>query len=410
MADDDPVAQMTWLRSPDGQAAIAAAQSAWDLCDGDALRAGSRLRSVMALSSERAAAALEQVSLRDTARTRYGITDPRLLLTRDGLEAATRPVVAAQRAEVLRANGATTVLDLTAGLGFDTRALLAAGLEVFAIERDPVIAGFLQFNCPRATVIRQDVVSDGLDELLSRLGPLDVVFADPARRDPAAARDAATARARPERDPERWSPPWSWIGSIPHPRVAAKVSPAMAVPAGWQAQWVSVDRTVVECALYSWPALASEHEAVLVKGTSVVGRVSGRPSPAPQATSLGPWLIEVDPAILRAGLLGRIAADMDAAALGPHTSWLTSEIPSEQPGLRSHRVITVLPRQDRMARRDLAGRGITRATAKCRDVAASPGSILRALGLSEGPGAVVVATTLAGQPLRVLVETAHPAS
>lgn len=418
MVDDDPgvderVPRAQWLTSPEGQQALSLARDARRQAAGDALRGGTLLRSSVDLPPDLAAAALEQAELAETAATRHGIDEPGLLFTRDGLEAATRPVVADRRAQALARDGIRRVADLTGGLGLDTAAFLRAGLEVTSVERDPVIATFLRHNCPDATVIEADTTDpEVLASLLTGLEPTDVVFADPARRDPAAARDGRTARARPERDPERWSPPWSWVEGLSHPRVMAKVAPSFTPPPGWSAEWVSVDRTVVECTVRSWPAGAALRTATVIApdGSTVQVQVQVEADDAdgPLADSLGPWLHEIDPAVVQAGAIGALARSDRLAWLGPGTTWLTGDHCSSHPALRGHEVIADLPGNDRQARRQLADLGVTAATVKSRDASVTPRDALRALGLREGPGQSVVITTVAGRQHRVLVGPAQP--
>lgn len=409
MADRDPGARARWLASPEGRTAIDAALAALTESGGDPLRAGDSLRRTTGLASDLAAAALDQAALAELARQRIGIDRSDLLLTRDGLEAATRPEVARHRAELLRAAGVQRVVDLTGGLGFDTAAFLEAGLEVTTLERDPVIATYLRHNCPRADVVCADATSPGvLAGLLDQLGPDDAVFIDPARRDTAAARDAVTARARPERDPERWSPPWSWVASIDHPRIAAKVAPSFEPPVGWCAQWLSIDRTVVECAVYSWSVQPRARRAVVVADNVTVTDTDAEAEDPAWAAELGPWLHEIDPAVIRAGAVSTLAREQDLTPLGPGLTWLTGDRPSAHPALRSHRIVAVLDHGDRAARRQLADLGVTRAVVKTRDSTTSPAQVLRSLGLREGRGLVVVLTNVAGSARRVLVEPHQP--
>lgn len=406
--DDERRDRATWLASPAGRAAVTAATAARHQAPRDALRAGTLLRGAVDLPSDLAAAALEQAELAETAALRHGIADTGLLFTRDGLEAATRPLVADRRAQALARDGVRRVVDLTGGLGFDTAAFRRAGLQVTSVERDPVIATFLRHNCPEATVLEADTTDpEVLASLLTGLTPTDIVFVDPARRDPAAARDGQTARARPERDPERWSPPWSWVEGIAHPRVMAKVAPSFTPPPGWSAEWVSVDRTVVECTVRSWPAGAEHRTAAVLSPDGSTVQVEADDD-APLIDSLGPWLHEIDPAVVQAGAIGALARSEGLAWLGPGATWLTGDHRSTHPALRGHEVISDLPGNDRLARRQLAGLGVTTATVKSRDASVSPTSVLRALGLREGPGQVVVVTTMAGRQHRVLGGPAQP--
>ena len=403
--DDERRGRATWLASPEGRSAIAAAVEARHAAAGDPLRASSLLRTAADLSPHLAAAALEQAELMETAALRHGIDGADLLFTRDGLEAATRPIVADLRAEALLRSGASRVIDLTGGLGLDSAAFLRAGLAVTAVERDPVIATLLHHNCPDAEILQADATAPGvLQRLLADARATDVVFVDPARRDPDAARDGRTARARPERDPERWSPPWSWVAAIPHPLVMAKVAPSFTPPKGWSAEWVSVDRTVVECTVRSWPADGATSTAVVFTPAGDAIAVTADPVAAPLADGIGSWLHEIDPAVVRAGAVAALCRTEGLAWLGPGTTWLTGDRPSLHPALRSHRVVADLPGNDRQARHLLADLGITSAAVKSRDAAVTPHDALRALGLREGSRAVVVITTLRDRRHRVLVE------
>ena len=409
-ADPAPHGIIGWLRSPKGRTALEAAERAMRDADGDPLLAGTRLRDA-GLSPDQAVAALDQATLRRLAFQRGMQPGPGALLTRDGLEAATGPAVARHRAEILRAAGARRVLDLTGGLGFDTGAFLAAGLAVTAVERDPGIAGHLAHNQPAAVVVNADCTHAGvLAGLLADLDPTDVVFVDPARRDPSGARDAVTARARPERDPERWSPPWSWVAGIPHPRIAVKAAPGFSPPEAWQAQWVSVDRTVVECAAYSWDATGHARSAAVVLRGEVRAVIAAGGEHRAAADRIGATIHEVDPAVSRAGALPALAALMGLASLGPSSSWLTGDEDVSHPALRSFRVIAQLAGPSRDRRRQLTDLGITRASVKCRDVDIRPAQVLRDLGLSEGTGPVIAVTRLSGGTVTIVAEPLQSAS
>jgi hypothetical protein len=392
-----------WLVSPAASAPLADAQAL--LSDGDALAAGAALRARHPdLPADLAAAVLEQADHGRRARERYGLDTAGLLLTRDGLEAATRPEVARRRARLLAASGAGRVLDLTGGLGFDVREFLAAGLEVTAVERDPGVAAFLSHNCPAATVVCGDAVVEA-PTLLAGLDENDVVFADPARRDPTGPREAHTGRARPERDPERWSPPWSFVAGVPHPRVLAKVSPGFPVPREWQAEWVSVSRVVVETAVASWPLFATRRQAVVIDG-SVTTVVPADDGDLPLAPAIGPWVHEPDPAVVRAGAVPTLARLEELAAVDPDSTWLTSDHSCSSPAVRSYLVTEELAGPPRQQRRRLAELGVERLTVKSRDVDVDPTAVRRALSVREGGEHVLILTRRGGRSLSVLATPA----
>ncbi len=401
-----------WLASPAAVPALATAREA--LVGRDDLAAAAWLRAqAPELTAEESAAALEQATLRQRAADRYGLDAAHggILLSRDGLEQATRPQVAARRAEAFAADGARRVVDLTAGLGFDVRAFLAAGLDVVAVERDPVTAALLAANAPSATVVVGDA-ADVLPTLLAELAPTDVVFADPARRSPDGPRERTTGRARPERDPARWSPPWPAIEAIAHPRVAAKVAPAFEPPPGWQGQWTSWDRTVVEAQVTSWAlAPASRRAVVLGAQAEAVVDADGAPLPVLDASApVGPVLFEPDPAVVRAGLVGVLAATLDLFGVDPQSTWLTGAAltgeATPSPALRGFRVVAEVTGSARQRRRQLAALGIDRLVVKSRDVRVDPAHVRRELGVAEGGEHVLVLTRRAGRTAAYLTQPA----
>jgi hypothetical protein len=406
-ADDDQGVAARWLASPDAAGPLEDARQAVATHPADPLAAGSLLRRRHpGLAAPLAAAVLEQSTLRALARQRYGITAD-LLLTRDGLEQGTRPDVATRRARLLVAAGAHRVLDLTAGLGFDTGAFLAAGLQVTAVERDPVVAAYLAHNCPGATVVAADATDAAvLADLLADLGPADVVFVDPARRDPSGPRDTASGRSRPERDPGRWSPPWPFVAGIAHARIAAKVAPGFEPPVGWEAEWVSVDRTVVECSLYSWAVSGVARRAVVMAPPPPTIVDADPALVLPTADAIVAWLHEPDPAVIRAGAVPALAAQESLAGVDPASSWLTGERPSTSPALRSYLVLAELAGSPRQQRRLLADEGVRRLTVKSRDVTLEPRAVLRSLGLAEGPERVLVVTRREGRVVSLLTQPA----
>jgi len=378
--------QASWLTSPEGAAAID--RAAGLLATGTALAAGTALRAE-GLNPEQATAALQQAELRTLAADRYGITGTPLL-TREGLEQATRPQVARHRATQLPAG---PVIDLTAGLGFDSAAFLAAGHAVTCVERDPATAALLQANLPAATVVIADC-----RELELPTGT--TVFVDPARR--AGSRTADGRRAQSERDPERWSPPLSFVLALADRHaVGLKTAPGFTdIPAGWGADYVSVDRTLVEAALYSQPTFAERRRAVLIDGDSVV-TVPGD-QPGPSADAVGTWLLEADPAIAMADAFGSFAP----AARIDDTDWLTSDARIEHSALRAFRVVEEVPADAKSLRALLRERGIGVVTVKSRHSGIEAGAFHRELRLdtSQRTAATIALIRLHGRVHAYLVE------
>lgn len=401
-----------WLADPSAARSLSAGRAALEAAPDNPMAAAAGLRRALPeLPADRASAVLEQAELRLLAHQRYGLDTSRLLLTRDGLEQATRPEVAAHRARLIREAGAQRVIDLTGGLGFDSAALVNAGLDVTAVERDPVVAIFLAHNCPQVRVVAADAMDpDLLHSLLSGLHPSDVVFVDPARRDTSGAR-AATLRSHPERDPARWSPPWPQIEALTHPRIAAKVAPSFRAPRGWHAEWVSVQRTVVECAVYSWPVFAAPRRATMfANGLATVLDVDDTATPAP-ISRIGAWLHEPDPAIVSADAVSALIREDPVLRPVDHSStWLTSDTEPRSGMVRSFAVVAELEGSTTSQRRQLDRIGVESLTVKSRDVDVAPGTVLRALDRREGIGHVIVLTRRKGRTVRILCAQARPRS
>ena len=69
-----------------------------------------------------------------------------MFFTRDGLEQASRPEVADYHASRFVQAGVHRVIDIGCGIGSDSLAFARAGLEVLAVDVDPVTAVVAQAN------------------------------------------------------------------------------------------------------------------------------------------------------------------------------------------------------------------------------------------------------------------------
>lgn len=253
--------------------------------------------------------------------SRWGTSAADLLLTDDGISQATRPDVARYHAEfVARKFGKDAhVLDLTCGLGFDSREFARYGLRVTGVEIDPEIAELARHNLKQFDVVVH--CADANDFEIPN--DIDVIFVDPARRDPNAAKDSLGNTKRIF-NPAQWSPSWETINRISqsHP-VIAKVAPGIdkAELLDWDARWISSDGDLVECFLSSDGTgiraavlLNSDDETQL----EVLGDAATETAP------LGNFLIIPDPALIRASALDVVARICNGGLVNEHIAWLTS--------------------------------------------------------------------------------------
>ena len=363
------------------------------------------------------AAALTQARLRARARRRLGDLADSLLLTEDGLEQATRPAVAVRHAERFAASGVGHVWDLGCGLGLDAFALAGAGLEVTARDRDPAVVAAARANLsghPRARVVLADAGSVTPE-------PDDGVWFDPARRAPGVADVHGRTRRRSRL--AELSPSWEHVQLVSRRAAAAgaKLSPGFPVselPDGVEAEWVSLDGDVLECALWWGGAAGTTGRSAVVgispgPGSSTDAAVRWHVVRAPEqdpgvladARSVGPFLAEPDRAVVAARLTGALAATVDGAELDTGVGYVTAGRVHPLPWARWYAVQEVLPLRARPVRAWLRAQGAGRVTLKKRGVGVDPGAFRTELRLSgEGPEVVLVLTRVAGRPAVLAVE------
>lgn len=352
-----------------------------------------------------AAAVLTQLDLRDRAEVKFGEFARSMVFTRDGLEQATRLTVAARHADRFRRAGATRVADLGCGIGGDALALAGLGLGVVAVDVDEDAAAAAAVNLrafPDSEVRLGDVVDLDLEEL--RAQGVDAVFADPARR------TGAQGGAARRLGPEQWSPPLSTVLSWrdTFARLGVKMAPGVphqALPADCHAQWTSVDGDLVEAALWS-PPLAPEGPGrsalVLRDGSAHVLADPATPtpdSPVRQAEvgPLGALVAEPDPAVIRSGLVARLAEDLGAHLLSPSIAWLTGDDLSPTPFATRFEVLDVVALRPRAVQEALRARDVGRVEVKKRGVDLDPEALRRSLRLDGAGEATVIATRVDGR-------------
>jgi hypothetical protein len=392
----DPAGLTAWLAAPAGRAALDLAHQARRDHPGDATAAATALqRSASQLDPVQRATVLSQADLHERAAARYGLDASDLLLTRDGLEQATRPEVSAERVRLMALPAGSAIVDGTAGLGFDSRAFLAAGLQVTAVERDPAVVGLLRANAPEARIIHGDITDPAiLGQAVSGADSPPVVFLDPARRGGSRSQDGS--RARPERDPQRWSPPWSFaIELATRFRVCVKVTPGFSpdlVPEGWCATWISTRSGPAEACLLSWQGLPAARRACLVWRESSVHVDEDGLGAVPTA-AVGTWLHEPAQVVVTARLVDALARRAGVSRVHPRSHWLTSDAPAgslrTNALLASYRVLDELPTGAKAMRTALRQRGHASITIKSRGTPIDADEWRARLRMPEGPSALV---------------------
>lgn len=361
----------------------------------DAVRLVSRLRKE-GHPPARVAAVLTQYRLRRRAVAKFGGFAERMLFTERGLEQASRLSVAAQHAGRFAAAGLARVGDLGCGIGGDTMALAALGLDVIAVERDEATAAIAAYNLapwPEATVEHGDAEALDLDRV-------DAVWMDPARREGARRLSA----------PDDFSPPLDTALGIARRRPAGiKLAPGMdrsLIPDDVEAQWVSDGGEVVELVLWSGAlARPGVRRAALVLGPQGAAELrAAEDSPDVEAGRLGEYLYEPDGAVIRARLIGDLARSIEGRMLDASIAYVTADSLAPSPFARAFRVLERWPLDAKRIAKALAERRIGTIEIKKRGVDVDPAAFRKQLRPTGPNAATLVLTRIAGERAALLVE------
>ncbi|MEV4759792.1 methyltransferase domain-containing protein [Micromonospora sp. NPDC049559] len=388
--------QLAALRTPAGTAALDLAAG---LAGGDPLAAAAALRSA-GVPAGLAAGALTQAELRRRAARKFGPAAARMFFTRAGLEQATRAVVADRRAARLRAAGVEALADLGCGLGADALAAARAGIRVYGVEADPLTAAMATANAEAAGVADRFTVECG-DATAFDVNRVDGVFCDPARR------RAGTGRRI--FDPAAYSPPWDFVTGLAErvPRTVVKVAPGIdhtLIPAGAEAEWVSVDGELVEAALWCGPLATAPRRATLLRVGREVGRLAGGGTAEAPVGPVRRYLYDPDGAVVRAHLVAEFAETVTGVLADPSIAYVYADAPTPSPFGRCLEITDVLPFSLKRLRALLRERGVGRVEILKRGSALEPEQLRRDLRLAGPASASVVLTRVAGAPTVLLCQ------
>jgi len=348
------------------------------------------------------AAVLTQQKLRSKAEQKFGPFARRMLFTEAGLEQATRLSVAALHAGRFRSAGISSVADLGCGIGADALAIAALDIAVTAVERDEVTAAIAAFNLaplPGADVVNADAEQVSLDGVGG-------VFLDPARR---TAGHQNTSRLR---DPADFSPSLDFaFGLGARLPTGVKLGPGVdrdLVPEDAEAQWISVDREVVELGVWFGPlARPGIRRSALVIGDHGTAELTGPADSEDVDTGpIGDYVYEPDGAVIRARMIGDLARSLDASMLSTGIAYLSAPDLVATPFARAFRVLEVLPFDERAIRQALAARGIGSLEIKKRGVDVDPAQLRKKLALKGRASGTLIVTRIAGRHSALLVERA----
>lgn len=327
-----------------------------------------------ALAGERFGAVLETLLLRRKAAAKFA--EPwRWLLTEEALQQATALPVAKHRARRLRARA---VHDVTCSIGAD---LAWFGPGSFGSDLDEVRLAMARHNCPETPLLRADALRPVSRDV--------VVFADPARRE----------GGKRKWHPDQLRPPLGELAEAYAGRdLVVKCSPGLDMDAlpfeSAEVEVVSLDRQAREACL--WTGATAEpgvqRRASVLSGDGLAYSLTdAQPDDCP-VTEAGTWLVDPDPAVIRAGLVRQYAYAHGLAQLDERIAYLTGDLKPE--GARAFRVREQLPFTEKRLRSALRSNRIGRVEILTRGVNVDPDALRAKLKPSGPEGCSVLITRI----------------
>lgn len=345
-------------------------------------------------SAENARAALEMARLRLKARDKFSEDAARMLFTRAALEQASDPLVRRYRGQ--EAVG-RSVVDACCGIGADALAMAAAGGSVTGLDLDEVRIRIARCNAQALGLTAHFQTAD----VRAGLPEADLIFFDPARRDDQGRRIFSVGQ---------YVPPLSLIRDWRASQIMVKLSPGVDLAElqdyDGEIEFISVDGALKEAVLRVGGAARGCSATLLSKGQVYHWQPSGRPALPPGPPQA--WLIEPDPALLRAGLVTDAALAFEAVQLDETIAYLTSSEKPASPWARAWKIVDWMPFHIKRLRAYLREHDVGHLTVKKRGFPMSPEEVIAALKPKGSEARTLVLTRCQGAPVVLICEDIEP--
>lgn len=335
--------------------------------------------------------ALEVVDLREKASGKFSRA-AELWLSRQGLEQATPEPVAQHKARRFQAVE-SVIRDLCCGIGSDVIALAEQG-RVLAVDRDPAACLRTQLN---ATVYGvADRVETRTDDVTSLDLREEFVHVDPDRR----------AGANRARRIEQYSPGLDWLQELTRTARggAIKVSPASNFGGKFpdaEIELISLHGECKEATIWfgELRGAAAWRATALPAGETIAGH------PLDVLTDVRPpgrYLFDPDPAIVRAGLVDVLAAQLGLWRLDPAEEYLSGETLVESAFVSAFEILESLSNNEKEIRKAVRHSGWGQIEIKCRHVPVNADAMRKRLPLGGTEAGVLLFARLAGRTRALL--------
>ena len=178
------------------------------------------------------------------------------------------------------------------------------------------------------------------------------------------------------------------------------------IPAGAEAQWVSVDGQVLEMGLWFGPLARPgiRRSALVIRADAADELTAAEDSADAEPREIGEYVYEPDGAVIRARLIGALASSIGAGMLSPGIAYLTGDQLVPTPFASAFRVRERLSAGEGNLKKALRERGIGTLEIKKRGIDVDPALLRRRLALKGPESATLVMTRVAGEHAALLVE------
>lgn len=341
-------------------------------------------------SHEQSAAIVEQALLQIRAADKFA-NPQKMLFEREALQQATNDQVSGYRTLRIKAVDPALIVDLSVGIGGDAIALTGLA-PVVGLDVDPNRLLLAGHNALTVGGPHQFMPIQG-DSMTLVPFPADIVFADPARREGGRRLKGLDGYLPPVVEMvERWLPHAGSLG--------VKVAPGILeheIDERASVEWISLNGRLRE-ALMWWGELGTPGlrlATVLPSGDSLSGP---EPDDIPVGR-VGDYLHEPDDAVIRAGLVRVLAAEIDAHLIDTNIAYLSSDSRVDHPMCSSHRIDWVDSFNLKTLRRKLTEADIGSVTIKKRGSPLTPEELRPRLKLSGERHATVFLTRIGDRPI-----------
>jgi hypothetical protein len=379
-----------------------------DLSQHNHLKLVTALRKDYTLDQVRAAVSLAQVRLK--AWEKFGADAQKMFFTEDALQQASDRRIRHYRAGLIPQR---FIMDVCCGIGADSLAFAAAGSTVYGIDLDPVRVAMARLNAAVMELMNaQFEVRDATD--IQTVDDVAALFFDPARRED---------DGRRIYNVEDYQPPLSIIRQWRVPQILVKLSPGVQlgqladydIAGGNGLEFISVEGALKEALLWMgmWglndPSL---HRRGLTATLLVEDQVyHWQRTSKPEALSLSAprgWLIEPDPALIRAGLVQDAAQHYGGDLLDKTIAYFTTDAKPDSPWLRAWKILDWMPFNLKKLRAYLRERNVGTVTVKKRGSALTPEGLTADLKLKGDASRTLVLTRYNEYPIVLICADYQP--